>query len=103
MTDFSAVADYGARHLGWREQPEPTTDHAERSVQLLASAAKLTDDNTELPLILSEAQVHATLAAAENQHTANLIAFLTLLETRGVMTTAYKDIDERVRERLDLA
>jgi len=101
MSDFGAVADYGKQHLGWTAG-EAMTDHAERAVQLLDSASKLTDDNSELPLILTEAHVHADLAIAENQHTANLIAYLAISESRGARDDAHKELDERVRERLDL-
>ena len=102
MSDFGAVADYGKARLGWTND-EPSTDHAERAVQLTESAATLPADNRAVPLILTEALVHAELAVADAQHTANLIAYLAISERRGATDDAHKDLDERVRERLDLA
>jgi hypothetical protein len=63
------------QHMGWPE-PEPvesTIDHAARAQRLLTAAADLPSENTELPHVLAEAQVEATLALAYEQRTANLM------------------------------
>lgn len=55
----------------------PMTDHAAEARRILDAPGIVTRDN-EARQNAAEAQVHATLALAEEQRTANLIAYLSV-------------------------
>jgi hypothetical protein len=83
------------RHaMGWPEPTTATIDHAERATQLLESASTLVIGNPQVAAILAEAQVHATLAAADEQRTANMIAISTYNARAIHRLLTYHDADD---------
>ena len=65
-------------------------------------ASNFDETNPEKTLILAEAQVLATLALAEQQRIANLIAYVAICEKRGAADAAYHLLDHSAREGLGL-
>lgn len=83
---------------------QPIHSHATIAADILdaSSVERLDPDDLDLREALAYAQVEATLALAEEQVTANLLAYLAIAERRGAKDQAAYDLDEQIRGRLGL-